>query len=352
MSGLMFGKRAQRVGHVADKIPSPSAKDGGKQMGNVDIVVRDFLKTVPEYLASAFTSPHTRIDSVRWEDTQLTTRERRLDKALEIISDDQRRVLHIEVQSQPASDMAYRVFEYHFMLAQALSSGGAPAPPIKSVVILLSGPKREVETRCRYSTGWPDEPFSGVQYSVLATYQLRGQQLLEQENPFLAVFTPLTRDASETTIEAAIEVLRRKARDTHQFYNLCSLMMVLAGLNKTQNLVASIEQRVDRKKLMESELIQSWIQMGQEKGIEKGLAQGIEKGLAQGIEEGLAQGIEEGKLIQQLRLIERKIGRKLNDCEQTQLKEIHDSRGSDTIDDWLLNGSGAAELSKLLAEAE
>ena len=176
-------------------------------MGKYDLLLRTFSQNFPKEFVKGFLPPNTEFTLVGWTDTQLTTKERRMDKAIKILVDDKEALLHVEFQTEPDSDMDHRVFEYHNLLA--LAECGIyhnKPPPIKSIVILLTGTKDPGPLSREYKTSWEGEPFCGVRYDVVPVYLMSIEELEAKQSLLWLVFAPLTIDAEEDKIK---ELLKR-----------------------------------------------------------------------------------------------------------------------------------------------
>jgi hypothetical protein len=141
---------------------------------DLDLTLRHVTRQFPEHLARALLPPGTVITSARWSETQLTSRQRRLDRALEVVADDRTRLEHTEWQLEMAADVPFRIFEYHALAALALDAetpAGRERPRIQSTLVLLSGRDQPWETYGTYQTSPDGEPFSGVTFRIEAVYQ-------------------------------------------------------------------------------------------------------------------------------------------------------------------------------------
>jgi hypothetical protein len=105
-----------------------------------------------------------------WVDTQVTGRQRRLDRALALKVGDERRLLHAEWTLRMTDKIPFRVFEYNSLTALALADEARekhekPAS-IESVVVVLTGREEPWPAHGAYRTSSPNEPFSGVQFRI------------------------------------------------------------------------------------------------------------------------------------------------------------------------------------------
>ena len=171
---------------------------------DVDLTLRHISRQFPEDFARALLPPGTRVTSATWLDTQVTARQRRLDRALDVMADDQRRLEHTEWQLRWKQDVPFRVHEYHNLMVVALAAEitskeaeakGHPRPnaeaagaagtvetaaeltamvlpvPIRSTLVLLTGREKPWPDEGSYRTSPDGAPFSGVTFRIDAVYQ-------------------------------------------------------------------------------------------------------------------------------------------------------------------------------------
>ena len=110
--------------------------------------------------------------------------------------------------------MDHRVFEYHNLLALSeYDIHPKNPPPIKSVVILLTGPKDPGPLSREYKTSWEDEPFCGVRYNIIPVYLLSLEELEAKGSLMWLVFAPLTIDAEEDKIKGLLKRVEERVDD-------------------------------------------------------------------------------------------------------------------------------------------
>jgi hypothetical protein len=197
-------------------------------------------------------------------ETQLTAMERRMDKALEVRSDGCRRLLHLEIVVDPASNLAARMHEYASMLVMALHAaagmkGGKreEIPPIKSVALLLSGRAKPWEQVGELRTSWPEpDLFSGHRFQIEPVYQRRVDELLARPGAFWLVFAPLAVDATADSMRRVLDEIRRREPQVDERAALLGTLLVVAELNtwghNLEEEIRSMLQDSDFEKLMES----------------------------------------------------------------------------------------------------
>jgi hypothetical protein len=253
---------------------------------DVDLVLRHVSRQFPEELARALLPPGTRVTSVAWPETQVTARQRRLDRALDITAAGRRRYAHVEWQMEMKPDVPFRIFEYHTMLATALgapSPSAATVPPIRSTVVLLSGSEKPWPDEGEYRTSPPDEPFSGVTFRIEPVYQ-RTVAELEERGPMWMIFAPLARDADPDGMKRVLARLRAEL-PRREMEELAAALTVMADVDKRRRGLRSVIVPL----LSEEIVMESWIyKQGEQKGLEKGMEKGLEKGLEKGRVEGRA----------------------------------------------------------------
>ena len=270
------------------------------------------------------------MDVVGWMDTQVTSLERRLDKALLLKRDGEERVLHTELTLDLPQNMPYRIHEYQALLLMALS-GEDPRhslPPIESVVIVLRGRKEPLPAKGELRTGWPESEWSGTRFRIEAVYQRRIEELMARQSPLWLVFTPLARDATVTAMIRVLDALRAQVPVAEERGDLLTALLVMADLdpwghNLREEIMAMMQRNEEDRIIFESRTLREVFEKGLDKGVEKGRQEAIEAMLH--------------------RLLQRRIGRDLTAAEQTALlKRAHDLDPDQAID--LAGGLSGDEL--------
>ncbi|HEU4410424.1 MAG TPA: hypothetical protein VFS43_34535 [Polyangiaceae bacterium] len=310
---------------------------------DVDLVLRHVSRRFPEQFARALLPPGSRVASASWLDTQVTARQRRLDRALDVrTAAGGRRLLHTEWQLRFEADLPFRVYEYHALLALSLHDeleaakasarpprppGAALAPPrIESTVVLLSGREEPWPAWGEYRTSPEGAPFSGVRFRIEAVYQRRVAELEAKGSPLWMIFAPLAVDATPARMAQVVEALRRRS-SPRDFDELALAMTVLADADRRRRpgLQQAIVAHLPRELVM-----QNWI-------YKQGLAKGIEQGIEQGIERGIERGL---RLFE--RVLERRLGRPLSEAERGALARRFQTLGPDRLGDVATELSGEA----------
>ena len=109
---------------------------------DVDLTLRHVAQQFPEGLARALLPEARRLTKCVWLDTQVTSRERRMDKSLYVVADGVARIEHVEWQSHWERGLLVRMYEYHCLTTLALHAAakrGEKVPGGRSTVVLLSG---------------------------------------------------------------------------------------------------------------------------------------------------------------------------------------------------------------------
>jgi hypothetical protein len=275
-------------------------------MGDVDIALRQVTTRRPEDIARRFVSSDQTILSMRWLDTQLAVRERRIDKGLLVELPQYRVAIHNEWFIENATDMAWRMYEYGCELQEVIrqedlahakaekvrttSYAAAKRLYVESCAVVLDGPEAPLASWGEWMIsppGTPSEHQSVVRFRVEAIYQRTTAELLAHPGMLWLVFAPLARDVSEENLRLAVQAARERAHSREELDDIASAMHILAVARpKVTSLSARIVDMFKEEGLIE----RTWLfQHGHEKGLEKGL----EKGVEQGVERGVAQGFRD-----------------------------------------------------------
>ena len=255
----------------------------------IDRMLRHASRPHPRALPKPLFGIDEPIEETSWVETQVTGRQRRVDRALCVKSGKKRRWLHVEWTVRLDELIDIRVYEYNHLLNMAAHAdakavrkeGKRPPKPIRvnSVVVVLTGPKSGVPKRGSYRTSSKGEPFSGVRYRIEAIYQRAVAEIeaMAADSVFWLVFVPLAVDVDERAIVRALESLQTSTNQ-RDFEDLAATMFVLATLKEDgQRMMDVISSRVSR-----SVMLDNWLyKEGRKEGLEKGLERGLEKGRAE-----------------------------------------------------------------------
>lgn len=291
---------------------------------SVDLILRHVSHRFPEELARALLGVDVPVHAAVHE-TQITSRHRELDRTLDVRVGDERRLFHIEWQTDMPADMPFRTHEYQTLLSLAVAAenrnGPQLMPPIESVVVLLSGREEPWPAYGAYRLSPPDAPFSGVHFRIEPVYQRTLAELEARDSPFWLIFAPLSADADPAGVERVIEALRARV-SKEEFEELGTAMAVLAEADGRERGLRDVV-----RSLMTEELaMNNWL-------FKEGKAKGLEEGLAKGREEGR----EEGELRSLVHLFERRLARTLSADERATLAERLREQGAEPIWDGVLD---------------
>jgi hypothetical protein len=279
---------------------------------DLDLTLRHVSQQFPEMLARALLPPGTTIGEVSWVETQITARQRRMDRALAVVADGEKRIEHTEWQLEMEADMALRIFEYHALSALALAAStpaGQPVPRIESQLVLLSGRSEPWPEEGEYRTSPSNAPFCGVKFRIEPVYQRTIAELEAKDSPLWMIFAPLAVDADPEQMKRVLARLRAQTRP-REFQELSVALTVIADADKRQRGL----RQVILSSLNEEVVMQSWV-----------FRQGVEKGRQEERQEGL------------VRQFERRLGRKLADDERATLVKRLGALGPDRLDDVVLD---------------
>lgn len=262
---------------------------------DVDLTLRHVAQRFPEELARALLPEARRVERCAWGETQVTSRERRMDKSLFVVADGVPRVEHVEWQSRWTPELLFRVYEYHSLSTLALRDALAPgeqAPRIRSTVVLLSGPSdRRWPPYRAFRTTPRGERFSGLRVRVEPVYQYTVAELAARRSALWMVFAPLAIDATGDAMATVVRSLKRTL-SRPRFDEVALAMTVLADADRRgRGLRSAIAAQLPEELVM-----RSWVYT---QGLEAGIKKGHAEGVAEGISQGVAQGLR-GALVQAL----------------------------------------------------
>lgn len=305
--------------------PGEAVKD--EERDDVDLVLRHISRQFPEALAHALVKTLDPIEVGSWIDTQVSGRQRRLDRALEMSVGGVPGLLHVEWQLEMTADLPFRVYEYHVLLSLAQADLGRPGKeplPIDSVVVLLSGREERWPPEGDYRTSRPERRFSGVRFRIEPVYQYTVAELMARDSPLWLIFAPLAVDADERSLQQVIESLRART-SRRQMEELGVAMSVLADADKRKRGLRSVITSL----LPEEAVMESWV-----------------------YKQGKAKGLEEGRL-ERLAMVahqfQRRLLRPLTDAEREVLGRRLDALGPERLDDLVFDLSSEALAAWLAA---
>ncbi len=265
---------------------------------DIDLILRHVSRKLPHAVARALLRCDEPIEPLEWVDTQVTSRQRRLDRALLVKVARGKRLLHVEWAQSMTRDVSWRIFEYNTLTALALGdeararpgkNPGEAVPRIESVLVLLAGRNEPWPEEGIYRTSPDDRPFSGVSFRVEPVYQQTVAELVrratEQRSPFWLIFAPLARDVDGDKLAQVVEVLRAQSSPP-EFEELSVAMAVLAETNRRvpglRDVVTSLVSR--------GLVMQNWFyREGRKDGRKEGRQQGQREALAHQFERRLGR---------------------------------------------------------------
>jgi hypothetical protein len=260
----------------------------------LDLILRHVSRQFPEHLARALLPPGTVVTSARWSDTQVTSRQRRLDRALEVVVGGRRRLEHTEWQLEMVADVPFRVYEYNTLTSIALAAetpAGEETPRVQSTVVLMSGREAPWPARGAYRTSPDEEPFSGVTFRIDAVYQ-RTVAELEARGPLWTLFAPLAVDADPARMNAVLDRLRA-AHAPRAFAEMAAALVGVAMKDQRQRgLSESILKALSEEEAMQNPLYLMGEQKGEQKVVARFYERRLQRPLTEGERAALTQRIE------------------------------------------------------------
>jgi hypothetical protein len=323
-----MSQKQERIEPIQPREQEPEPQE---ERDDVDLILRHVSRQFPEALARALIATRDPIVVGGWIDTQVSGRQRRLDRALEVAIGGRPGLLHVEWQLKMTAEVPFRVYEYNVLLSLAEADETRPGEeplPIESVVVLLSGRDEPWPAEGEYRTSRPESRFSGVRFRIEPVYQSTIAELMARESPLWLIFAPLAVDADERRLREVIEALRART-SPRELEELGVAMAVLADADKRQRGLRDVITSL----LPEEVVMQSWIyKQGEQKGIEKGREQGLERGI--------------GPLAH---LFERRLARALSSAERGVLVRRLDTLGPERLGDLVVDLSPEALAAWLAA---
>jgi hypothetical protein len=303
---------------------------------DIDLILRHVSRRFPQDLARALIRTGEPIGPATWAETQVTGRQRRLDRALRVKVGRRSRFFHMEWTLRLTKAIPFRVFEYNSLTvlaavdeARVNKKDGRPAPKpwrVDSVVVVLTGRRNPLPEHGVYRTSSSGERFSGVRFRIEPVYQRTVAELLALGSVFWLIFTPLAVDADETKLARVLKTLRAQTTE-RDFAELGAAMAALAQVNRRDQSVADVI-----KSLLPREIVmQNWI-----------YKEGVKHGVKKGVKKGVKQGVAQGRLEPLAHQFERRLGRSLSADEQARLAERLDKEGPEKVGDVVLDLSADA----------
>lgn len=253
-----------------------------------DKILRDVSRRHPLELAGAWMNDKP-IRSASWAETQFSVRERRMDRLLRVESADEYRFLHVEWSLRLTPKAHRRIFQYHQLGtltaeidAQALSTKEKRVVPlpIKSILVVLTGPDKPLPNRGQYATSWPTDEFTGMTYRIEAMYQKTMQEIEAMGDVFWLIFIPLAIDVTRKKLLGILDQLAART-NPDDFVELVAAMSSMAALRKdAPGLLDMIRSYVPKERTMKHWFYKLGRADGKQIGRQKGREEGREEGLA------------------------------------------------------------------------
>lgn len=288
---------------------------------DIDTILRHTSRRHPTALPRILIGLDEPIERFEWVETQVTARQRRIDRGLRIEVAGEPRILHIEWTLRLDRAVRRRIHEYHHLLVMALEMDarakrkkGWPVSErisIDSVVVVLMGPKRTMPRFSHYRTSSTDQKFSGVRFRIEAIYQRTVAELEAMGSDFWLAFVPLAIDVTIKKLEEVINALRTRTNQ-EDFNDLVATMLVLARLNKNHpGLPDMIPSMVTKEEAMLE--FRAFYREGKLRGVEKGREETL------------------------LHLLEKRLARSLTSSERLRVAKRMAKHGSEIVDDAILD---------------
>ncbi|MFO0593633.1 MAG: hypothetical protein U0441_39190 [Polyangiaceae bacterium] len=261
-------------------------------MGDADITLRHITRRHAEALVRPYVAGEPAV-IVGWADTQVTATERRLDKTLLLRLAGELLALEIEFEYRYEKDLPDRVHDYQALSRIAFQGerSDRKPPPMDTVVILLTGPRKRLADERSVRTGWPSRPFSGTRFRIDAVYQRTMAELQARGSPFWLVFTPLAPDATLAAMRDVVAAIRVATPNGDERWELFAALLVIADIDPWgHNLRMRIEAMIRDEPtdmIQVSKTLRDAYELGQREGREEGIEKGREEGIEKGREEGI-----------------------------------------------------------------
>jgi len=219
-----------------------------EQSTAVDTLLRRISRRYPEALLRLFDiQEHAQISG--WVDTQISARQRRLDRALGVVVDGTNQQLHVEWTERWTRRVEERVFEYNHLISDAArvdvyatrkKGQRAPRPPpVDSAVVVLTGRKEKWPEYGEHRTSSDTGKFSGVQFRFEAIYQKTVAEMEAMGSVFWLVFVPVAVDVDQDKLLRVIDTLKRSTT-SEDYGDLIATMLEIAYMKKDRPELAKV----------------------------------------------------------------------------------------------------------------
>ena len=263
---------------------------------DVDLALRHLSQRFPDDLARALLPEARSLSECAWVETQLTARQRRIDRGLFVVADGVPRIEHVEWQTEWDRDVPFRLYEYHSLQSLALRdahTGEGRVPRVRSTLVLLSGRERPWPAHGVYRTSPTGERFSGLRFRIEAPYQRTIAELRARESALWLAFAPLAVDARAEAMPAVVRALRNRTTP-RSFEELAVAMAALADADgRKRGLVGAITACLPEEVVMQSTFLQKIREQAEREGRQKGEQLGLQEGRQVGRQEGRQEAVRD-----------------------------------------------------------
>ena len=224
---------------------------------------------------------------------------------------DDRVLVHIEVQGQPESDFAKRMYVYNYRLFDRYDR------PVVSLAV-LGDSVGETLGRFGYRR-WGCAVSLEFPVVCLGDYRDRWDELEQSANPFaVAVQAHLKARETRTDVtgryQAKLHLVKSLYRrgwqrlDVQELFRFIDWVLELPGALE-QRLWDEVQTSEEVQKMRYLSTIERMaIDRGFQKGLDEGKAKGLAEGKAKGLAEGKAKGLAEGRAELLARILRRRFG--------------------------------------------
>ncbi len=253
-------------------------------MGYTDIISKSLIRALVKDMATYLLG----LEIIHLEEAA-TERQRIETRMADIVmlaetTDQERFILHIELQNGNDRSMAQRMLRYYTDIALA-----QPGLPVRQYCIYTGKEALKMEDRID-GEGWR------YRYSMIDMHRLDCRQFLQQNTPdalVIAVLCDFKGEDEEVMLQELVDRLIGMTRDQpDQMRNYLKMMETLSANRGLTDIFKAVETKMLRE--VDIEKLPSY-QIGLEQGLGTGLERGIERGLEQGLERGLEQGLEQAR---------------------------------------------------------
>ena len=195
--------------------------------------------------------------------------------------------LHIEFQSGPDEEMAYRLADYHIYLLRKHRL------PVLSVVIYLFK-TTVIESPFRETSG--DEELLTFHFRVLPLWMLNARNYTERQvYSMYPLLSTMVNADSQTLLQAIEELIKYYENENAP---LARRLLWFSILLRRSDMVSPEDKQIVQERLnMYNDLLEQdeFVRKQRERGLTEGRERGLTEGREEGREEGRAEGREEGR---------------------------------------------------------